>query len=501
MRELCFTTATELVRLYRARKVSPLEVMQAIVAQIDRVNPQVNAIVTLARASALSAARAATRTLSRQADLPPLFGVPVVIKDLTATKGIRTTCGSKICQDHVPTEDALVVQRLRAAGAIVLGKTNTPEFGAGANTFNAVFGATKNPWNLSLTCGGSSGGSAVALATGMSPIAHGTDLGGSLRIPAAFCGVVGLRTTPGLVPVYPRELAWDQYSVHGPMARTVGDVALMLSAMAGADDCSPISYSTDTKEFVRAVRAPSVKGWRVAWTPDLHGLIPVDAEVAAVAERGARILRSVGARVEQASPDFSETNEIVLATRGLMMAALHADKLERWRDQMQPGLVWNIEQGLTLTPQEIGRGEKLRTTLWHRARAFLGRYDLLVLPTVAVQPFPVEQPYPTEINGKPLENYIQWVFLTYAITLTGLPAISVPCGFTRAGLPVGLQIVGHRRQEAAVLRAAAAFERAAPWTDRIPPVATARREAGDTHGGQEACRPEHTNRKRPGNAA
>jgi len=372
----------------------------------------------------------------------------------------------------VPTEDALVVQRLTAAGAIMLGKTNTPEFGAGANTFNAVFGATRNPWNPALTCGGSSGGSAVALAAGMGPIAHGTDLGGSLRIPAAFCGVIGFRTTPGLIPVYPRELAWDQFSVHGPMARTVADTALMLSVMAGSDDLSPISYAVDTREFVRAVRKPSVKGWRIAWTPDLAGLIPVDSEVASVAERGARVLRSLGAAVATTSPDFSGTNEIVLSTRGLVMAALHGDKLSKWRDQMQQGLVWNIEQGLRLTPQEIGRGEKLRTELWHRVRMFFERYDLLVLPTVAVKPFPVEQPYPTEINGQRLGDYTQWFFLTYAISLTGLPAISVPCGFTKDGLPVGLQIVGRRRQETLVLAAAAAFERAAPWAHKIPQMAT-----------------------------
>jgi amidase len=470
MRDLCFTSATELVRLYKARKASPLEVMQAILAQVDRVNPRVNAIVTLARESALAEARAATRSLSRRAMLPPLFGVPVAIKDLTITQGIRTTYGSTIYADHVPSEDALVVERLKAAGAIVLGKTNTPEFGAGANTFNAVFGATRNPWDLALTCGGSSGGSAVALATGMGPIAHGTDLGGSLRIPAAFCGVVGFRTTPGLVPVYPRELAWDQLSVHGPMARTVADTALMLSVLAGPDDRSPISYAVDTRQFVKAVRKPSVKGRRIAWTPDLAGLIPVDREVASVTERAAGVFRSLGAAVETTSPDFSEANDIVLATRGLVMAALHADKLTRWRDQMQRGLVWNIEQGLRLTAEEIGRGEKLRTVLWHRVRTFFEKYDLLVLPTVAVKPFPVKQPYPTEINGKPLENYIQWVFLTYAITLTGLPAISVPGGFTRDGLPVGLQIVGRRRQEAAVLAAAAAFERAAPWADTVPRI-------------------------------
>lgn len=468
--DLCFTPATELARLYRARKVSPLEVMEAVLARIDEVNPRLNAYVTLARESALRAARSATTALKRRAALPPLHGIPVSIKDLVPTKGIRTTWGSKIYEHHVPEEDALIVQRLQAAGAIVVGKTNTPEFGAGGNTFNAVFGATRNPWNPALTCGGSSGGAAVALATGMGPLAQGSDLGGSLRTPAAFCGVVGFRTTPGLVPVYPRDLAWDSLSVTGPMARTVSDTALMLSVMAGPDDRAPLSYAVDAREFLKAVKAPSIKGWRVAWTPDLNGLLPVDAEVARIAEGATRIFRSLGAKVKAACPDFSEVNEIVLATRGVSMVALHADKLLRWKDQMQKGLVWNIEQGLKLTPVEIGRGEKLRTSLWHRVRVFMETYDLLILPTVAVAPFPVEQPYPTAINGKPLDNYTQWFFLTYGITLTGLPAISIPCGFTRDGLPVGLQIVGRRRQEAAVLQAAAAFEAAAPWAHTLPPV-------------------------------
>jgi amidase len=307
----------------------------------------------------------------------------------------------------------------------------------------------------------------------MGPLAQGSDLGGSLRTPAAFCGVVGFRTTPGLVPKYPTELAWDSLTVTGPMARTVADSALMLSVVAGPDDRAPLSYAVDTREFLRAVRAPSVKGWRVAWTPDLNGLIPVDEEVARVAEGATAVFRSLGAKVEAACPDFSEVNEIVLATRGLSMVALHADKLPRWRDEMQKGLVWNIEQGLSLTPEQIARGEKSRTVLWQRVRAFMERHDLLILPTVAVPPFPVEQPYPTEINGRPLANYTQWFFLTYGITATGLPAISVPCGFTRNGLPVGLQIVGRRRQEAAVLRAAAAFEAAAPWANKIPPAAKA----------------------------
>ncbi len=469
-RDLCFTPATELQRLYRSRKASPLEVMQAVLARIDAVNPRLNAYVTVARESALAAARKATAALKRRGALPPLHGVPVSIKDLTPTKGIRTTWGSKIYEHHVPDEDALIVQRLKAAGAIVVGKTNTPEFGAGGNTFNAVFGATRNPWNPALTCGGSSGGAAVALATGMGPLAQGSDLGGSLRTPASFCGVVGFRTTPGLVPKHPVELAWDSLSVTGPMARTVADTALMLSAIAGPDDRAPLSYDADTREFVQAARRPSIKGWRIAWTPDLNGLIPVDDEVAAVAEVATRVFRSLGAKVEAACCDFSEVNDIVLGTRGLSMVAMHADKLARWEPKMQKGLVWNIKQGLSLTPEAIARAEKQRTVLWQRVRAFMEPRDLLILPTVAVPPFPVDQPYPTEINGKPLDNYTQWFFLTYGITVTGLPAISVPCGFTRSGLPVGLQIVGRRRQEAVVLCAAAAFEGAAPWADRIPPT-------------------------------
>ncbi len=471
-RDLCFTPATELHRLYRQRKTSPLEVMRAVLERVDAVNPKLNAIVTLEREPALKAARTATAALKKGKKLGPLHGVPVTIKDLTHTKGIRTTWGSKVFEHNVPDEDSLIVERLKAAGAIILGKTNTPEFGAGGNTFNAVFGATRNPWNPALTCGGSSGGAAVALATGMGPIAQGSDTGGSLRTPAAFCGVVGFRTSPGLVPYYPKALGWDSIGVTGPMARTVADTALMLSVIAGPDDRSPISYDADTAAFLRAVKSPSIKGWRVAWTPDLSGLIPVDGEVAQVAERATRVFRSLGAKVESACCDFSEINDIVLGTRGLAMVANHADKLAKWKDQMQKGLVWNIEQGLRLTPEEIARAEVLRTTLWHRVRTFMETRELLILPTVAVPPFPVEQPYPTEINGKPLDNYTQWFFLTYGITLTGLPVISVPCGFTKSGLPVGLQIVGRRRQEAMVLRAAAAFEAAAPWADKIPPTVT-----------------------------
>ena len=447
--------------------------MQAVLARIDAVNPAVNAYVTVARESALAAARTATRALSQKgAALPPLHGVPVAIKDLTATKGIRTTWGSLIHEHHVPTEDDLVVRRLKAAGAIVVGKTNTPEFGAGGTTFNAVFGATRNPWNTAVTCGGSSGGAAVAVATGMGPIAQGTDLGGSLRTPAAFCGVVGFRTTPGLVPQHPRVLVWDSLGVTGPLSRTVADAALMLSTIAGPDERAPVSYEVDTRQFIRAVKAPSIKGWKVAWTPDLDGLIPVNDEVSRVAHEAVGVFRSLGARVEDACPSFSEVPDIILGTRALTMVALHADKLPEWRELMQKDLVRDIEHGMALTAREIAHSEALRSVLWHRVRAFMATRDLLILPTVAVPPFPVDEPYPSEINGKPLDHYTQWFNLTYAITLTGLPAISIPCGFTRSGLPVGLQIVGRRRQEAAVLRAAAAFETAAPWADHIPPLVT-----------------------------
>jgi amidase len=471
-RDLCFTPATELSRLYRSRKVSPLEVMRAVLERLDRVNPLVNAVVTLDREAALREARRATAALARRsAALGPLHGIPVGIKDVTPTKGMRTTFGSKLFEDHIPLEDAAVVERLKGAGAIVLGKTNTPEFAFGPNTVNAVFGATRNPWNLALSAGGSSGGSAAALATGICPIAQGTDLGGSLRGPAALCGVVGFRTTPGLIPRYPEVLAWDSYSVEGPMARTVGDTALMLSVMAGpADVRSPMNYSTDTKPFLTAVKQPSVKGSRIAWSPDLGGLVTVDPEIASACEASAGVFRKLGARVVRASADMHDVPDIVALTRGFLMVARHADKVERWRDQLQAGLVENTSQGLGMTSRDVARGELLRTQLWNRVRAFFETHDLWLTPTAAVPPFPIELPHAMEIGGKPAGKTLQRSYLTYAFSVLGLPAISVPCGFTREGLPIGLQIVGPPRHEAAVLRAAAAFEAAQPWAHRIPPV-------------------------------
>jgi len=467
--DMGFMPATEMIAAIKKKTLSPREIVEALLARVEKINPKVNAYCTVVPEMALEAAKKAEAEIRQGGKLGPLHGIPVSIKDLTLTAGIRTTFGSKIFEHHVPTEDALIVQRLKAAGAIVIGKTNTPEFGAGANTYNAVFGATRNPWKLSHTCGGSSGGAAVALACGLGPLATGSDLGGSLRIPASFCGVVGFRTSAGRVPIYPSLLGWDSFAVEGPMARTVGDTALMLSVIAGADDRSPISLPGDGREFLAAVEHPNIRGFKVAWSADLK-VSPVDREIEAVAGAAAKRFTELGCTVEQAEPDFSRVREIIHVTRALRMVTLHAEKLEKWRDQMNSNLVWNIEKGFPLTAQQVGMAEKERTALYHRVRQFFERYDLLLTPTVAVPPFPVEMPYPQEINGKPINNYQEWLYLTYAITVTGLPAISVPCGWTAEGLPVGLQIVGRRLGEATVLRAAAAFEAIAPWQDKRPPV-------------------------------
>jgi amidase len=308
----------------------------------------------------------------------------------------------------------------------------------------------------------------------MCPLAQGSDLGGSLRGPAAFCGVVGFRTTPGLIPRYPSVLAWDTYSVEGPMARTVADTALMLSVMAGADERSPVSYDVDPREFLGATKAPSVKAWRIAWTPDLGGLVTVDSEVRTIFERAVGVFRSAGARMETACPDMSDIPEIVRLTRAPLMVARHADKLLEHRAVLQEGLVENTEAGLALSSRDIANGELLRTRQWHRVREFMAARDLWITPTAAVPAFPVEHAHVMEINGKPVGKAMQRSYLTYAFSVLGLPAISIPCGFTRAGLPVGMQIVGKRRGEAAVLRAAAAFEAAQPWVHNVPPVSKRR---------------------------
>lgn len=456
--DLAYLSATRLRDLVRSRKVSPVEVVDYFFGRIERINPAINAFCTLAPEQARAAARRAEAAMRAGAALGPLHGVPVAIKDLTATAGIRTTYGSKLFEHNVPTEDALVVARLKAAGAIVLGKTNTPEFGAGINTTNAVFGPTRNPWDTNRSSGGSSGGSAAALAAGLCPIAEGTDHGGSLRVPAALCGVIGFRTTAGRVPRYPSGWLYDTFSVTGPMARTVPDVALMLSVVAGPDDRVPIAIDTPGAVFADAAQG-DVAGLRVAWSRDL-GLSLVDPEVADIAARAARSFADLGCHVVEGHPDVHDVPEMIPPLRAMRNVAATPHLLDRVQEIDNPFCREYLERGRSVTALEVARAEAQRSALYQRCRDFFQRHDLLLTPTMPVAAFPIEDFHPRTIAGRPVAGTLDAVMLTYAITMTGLPAISVPCGRTAEGLPVGLQIVGGWHAEALVLRTAAAFERA-----------------------------------------
>jgi len=464
--ELCFTGARRLAQLLGARKVSATEVVKAFIAQIERVNPRVNAIVTFLPERALKQAKAQDRKGARRG---PLAGLPIAYKDLVATKGVRTTMGSLVYRDNVPVEDHALVERLGAAGAITIGKTNTPEFGAGSQTFNAVFGATRNPYDPSKTCGGSSGGAAVAVACGMLPFADGSDLAASLRNPANYCNVVGFRPSPGRVPNYPATNAWDTQPVLGPVARSVADAAFLLSAMAGPDPRVPISIDEPGKSFARSL-ARSFRGVRIAWSADLGGL-PMDERVRRALAPQRKVLAALGCRIEDAEPDFSGATEAFETLRALSFALRHAPLLGTHRDQLKDTVVWNIEQGLALDGARVARAERLRSELFHRMRRFLERYDFLVAPVNQLPPFPVELDYPREIAGTKMGNYLDWMKSCYAITITSHPAISVPAAFTDDGLPVGLQIVGRYRDDFGVLQLAHAFEQQTQLYKRRPPIA------------------------------
>jgi len=466
---LCFLTATKLAAMIRTRQVSCREVMRAHLAQIERVNPAVNAMVTQVPEQALAKAKAADAAIARGELWGPLHGLPVAHKDLMPTRGIRTTFGSPIYRDFVPDEDGLLVQRLHAAGAITVGKTNTPEFGAGSQTFNAVFGATRNPYDLSKTCGGSSGGAAVALACGMVPLADGSDLGGSLRNPASFCNVVGLRPSMGRVPHWPALNTFNTLSMVGPMARTVKDVALMTSVIAGPDPRAPLSLSEPGSLFEQPL-ARAFKGVKVAWSADFNGLA-VDPRVIATLAPQRAVLKALECEVEEACPDFRDADEIFQVLRAKSFEASYGALLTEHRHQMKQTVIWNIEQGQALTGAQVGRAENLRTALYHRVRAFMEEYEYLVLPVAQVPPFDVEQEYITEINGHKMGTYIDWMRSCFYISVTGCPAISVPCGFTADGLPVGMQIVGRPRQDFAVLQLAHAFEERRPCWRQRPSVA------------------------------
>jgi amidase len=465
--ELYYLTARELTEGMRKRDLSAREVMQAHLERIDRVNPLVNAIVTqIPPEQAFALADEADRAVARGDQLGLLHGLPIAHKDLEDTAGMRTTYGSPLFRDHIPTQDTLMIQRIKAAGALSIGKTNVPEWGAGSHTFNPVFGPSFNAYDRTKTCGGSSGGAGLALACGMVPIADGSDLGGSLRNPGNFNNVVGFRVSEGRVPVWPSRMAWHGMGVHGPMARTVGDVALFLAAMAGSDARAPLSIEETGERFLRPLDR-DFTGVRVAWSPTLDGL-PVDPRVTAVLESQRQVFADLGCEVVEVEPDLSGADDVFNTLRAWSFAAGQAEMLRLHRDQLKDTVIWNIEQGLNLSGQDIGRAHIQRTEIYERVREFMQEYEYILCPVNQVPPFDVRIKYPTEIAGLQMENYIAWMKSASRITVTGHPAISVPCGFTPEGLPVGIQIVGRHRADFAVLQLAQAFEQATKVGERRP---------------------------------
>jgi amidase len=464
---LCTRPATELAALVRTREVSARELLEAHLDRIDRVNPQLNAVVTLDADGARAAADAADAAQVAGEPLGPLHGLPVAHKDTHATGGMRTTWGSPLHRDTVPLRDELVVARLGAAGAIRIGKTNVPEFAAGSHTFNPVFGATHNPYRHGLSAGGSSGGATAALAAGLVPLAEGSDMGGSLRNPAAFCNVVGLRPTPGRVPSWPAAMGWSTLSVQGPLGRTVADVALQLSALAGPDPRVPLSLSDDPSAFA-APLPERLDGLRVAWAPDLGGRTTVDPAVTGVLAASLPVFEELGAVVEEACPDLDGADEVFGTLRAWLFDATFSDLIRRHPDQVKETIRWNAALGARLTGADLARAEQRHTKLFERMVEFFTRFDVLLCPTTQVLPFPVELEYPTEIAGEPQEDYLAWMRSCTLLSPTGCPALSVPGGFTPDGLPVGLQVVGPPRADRRVLEVGHAFEQATRFGERRP---------------------------------
>lgn len=465
--EICYLTAIQMRDMIRNRELSAVEVMEAHLRQIEVINPEVNAIITLHTDRAMQGAELADAAMTSGANLGALHGLPTAVKDLTMTKGIRTTFGSPIFRDNIPEQDAIIVERTKKAGAVIIGKTNTPEFGAGSNTFNPLFGATLNPYDTSKTCGGSSGGAGVSLASRMLPIADGTDLGGSLRNPANFNNVVGFRPSPGRVPAV-APLGWSTLSVAGPMARTVKDVALFLSVIAGPDNRSPISIEQPGSIYSDSLDR-DFPGVRVAYVPDLGGL-PVDPRVSSIISSSVNLLESLGCIVDQVTPDFSDVDQIFKTLRSWGTAAVRAELLKQHRHLIKETVVGEIETGLKLTGSEIGKAEEMRTAYYQRMQVFMDKYEFMVMPVNQVPPFDVTTEYPMEIDGIQMETYIDWMKSCYYISALGHPAVSVPCGFTEEGLPVGLQIVGRHHDDLGVLQLANAFEKMTGFGSKLPGI-------------------------------
>ncbi len=471
--DLCYLPAVEQRRLLLRRSISARDLLRAYLSRIEQVNPAVNAIVTMHADEAMASAQAADDAMARGEPAGPLHGLVIAHKDLLNTKGMRTTHGSPIYADNVPETDAAIASRMRAAGAIRLGKTNVPAMGAGSHTFNPVFGPTRNPYDTGRSAGGSSGGAAAALASGMLSLADGSDLGGSLRNPASFCNVVGLRSSAGRVTKAPVETGWTGMSVLGPMGRTVADVALLESVLAGFDPHDPTSLPGDGSAFAAIADsepAADLRGWRVGWSQTLGGL-PIEAEVTDVLERDGRTtLDELGAEIRELEPDFDGAEESFRTLRAWEMVQKHGELYRTRRDELSENIVANVEMGLDLTAADVHNAYTARTRLYTRMVGLFDGIDILATPTVQLPPFPVDWTWPREVAGETQDDYLGWMRSCWYVSATGLPAISVPCGFTADGLPVGIQFVGRPLGEVDLLRFAQAFEAAHPAWQRRPDV-------------------------------
>jgi amidase len=465
---ICFTSARDLAQQIRNKKISAREVMTAFLAQIDRLNPAINAIVAkLDDDACLALADRADKALSNGGPIGALHGLPTAIKDLEPAVGFPQSKGSPIHKHLMPDADSVLVARIRRGGALLIGKTNVPEFGMGSQTYNRVYGTTVNPYDRTKTAGGSSGGAAAALATGMLPIADGGDLGGSLRNPANFNNIVALRPSVGLVPVAPTPIPFVGVSTKGMMARSVSDVAFGLSVVAGADPRDTQSFASDPDAFAGSL-GRDMTGVRVAWSIDLGGL-PLDSRVRTVLERQRKTFEDLGCIVEDACPDFGNVNEIFLTLRTWASWTIYKDLLAQHRAEFKPDAVWDIESGAHITGEEVGRALVQQGLLFERMRAFQEKYEFLVCAVNQVPPFAATEPWPKSIDGVAMENYVSWMKTAYWISTTCRPAISVPAGFTDDGLPVGIQIVGRYRDDLNVLRMAHAFEQATGFGSKRPP--------------------------------
>ncbi len=468
----CLLPAVEQAALVRSGALSALELVSAHLERIERIDPAVNAVVTVVAEQARTAARAADCRRAAGEPLPPLHGLPIAHKDLVDTAGVRTTYGSPSYRDHVPDADELLPSRLRLAGAILVGKTNTPEWGAGSHTFNPVFGATRNPWDAARSAGGSSGGAAAAVACRMLPFADGSDLGGSLRNPTAWNGVVGLRPTPGTVPSVPSDAPWLPFSVDGPIARTAADIALLLGAMAGPDARAPLSLRTPALDLAAPLDA-DLRGRRVAWSPTLGGL-PVEPGPLAAAEALVRSLADLGMDVADAEPDLAGADRVFETFRAFTFALSLGDVYDSERESMKATVRWNVERGRALTSADLIAATRLHAELGDRVAAFFERYDYLACPVTQVEPFPLETEYPETVAGVPMGSYLEWMRSCSRITVMCCPAISIPAGLTASGLPVGLQLVSRPFAERALLEVAHAVDGLTGYSRLAPPAVSDR---------------------------